>query len=115
MYKKNTFCGKFLTAIGLFFVVSTATESKTSNHVFSQNLSLAKDNTEVYVSQRPPVNERLFRLEAVEKKIREICNLLKNAKLSWMFANCFPNTIDTTVHFDYFLDRQKKIGTLKQY
>ena len=26
-------------------------------------------------------------------------NFLKNRKLSWMFANCFPNTLDTTVHF----------------
>ena len=25
--------------------------------------------------------------------------LLKNEKLACMFANCFPNTIDTTVHF----------------
>jgi hypothetical protein len=25
--------------------------------------------------------------------------LLKNPKLAWMFENCFPNTLDTTVHY----------------
>jgi meiotically up-regulated gene 157 (Mug157) protein len=35
----------------------------------------------------------------VEAKISEVCNGLTNSKLSWMFSNCFPNTLDTTVHF----------------
>ena len=25
--------------------------------------------------------------------------LLTNPKMAWMFENCFPNTIDTTVHY----------------
>ena len=25
--------------------------------------------------------------------------ILKNPRLAWMFANCYPNTLDTTVHF----------------
>ena len=25
--------------------------------------------------------------------------MLTNPKLAWMFENCFPNTLDTTVHF----------------
>ena len=38
--------------------------------------------------------------DAVEKKIREIKKRIKeNAYLAWMFENCFPNTLDTTVHF----------------
>ena len=43
--------------------------------------------------------QRLFRSTAVEKEIARVQKLLKNRKLSWMFANCFPNTLDTTVHF----------------
>ncbi|MDR1437127.1 MAG: glycoside hydrolase family 125 protein [Candidatus Symbiothrix sp.] len=70
-----------------------------SGRTNGSDLALAKDNTNVYVSQRPPVSERLFQSAAVEKKIKDVCKLLKNAKLSWMFANCFPNTIDTTVHY----------------
>ena len=57
------------------------------------------DNVGSYVSQRPPVEKRLFRSDAIEKKIKEVKALLKNPYLAWMFENCFPNTLDTTVHF----------------
>ncbi len=52
-----------------------------------------------YKSQRPAEEDRLFRSEAVEARIIEVCDLLRNPRLAWMFANCFPNTLDTTVHF----------------
>lgn len=52
-----------------------------------------------YVSQRPAVENRLFRSEAVERKISEVQSMLANRRLAWMFANCFPNTLDTTVHY----------------
>ncbi len=54
----------------------------------------------VHKSNRPDVDKRLFKSKAIEKEIVLIQKLLKNAKLSWMFANCFPNTLDTTVHFN---------------
>ena len=54
--------------------------------------AIQKDN-------RPEVSKRLFRSNAVEKEILRVQKLLKNEKLAWMFTNCFPNTIDTTVHF----------------
>lgn len=50
-------------------------------------------------TRRPLPNERLFTSEAVEKEIARIKVLLVNEKLRWMFENCFPNTLDTTVHF----------------
>ena len=49
---------------------------------------------------RTPVEERLFRSEAVERQIAEIVGQLTNQKLAQMFAACYPNTIDTTVHFE---------------
>ena len=52
-----------------------------------------------YPSQRPAEKDRLFRSDAVEAKIREVGGLLTNPRLAWMFANCYPNTLDTTVHF----------------
>ena len=52
-----------------------------------------------YVSQRPAQDQRLFTSDAVEAKIVEVQSQLTNKRLAWMFANCFPNTLDTTVHF----------------
>ena len=54
----------------------------------------------VYESKRTPQAERLFTSEAVEKKIKEVQKVLKkNSKLAWMFANCYPNTLESTVHY----------------
>lgn len=62
---------------------------------------MVQDNTatEKFISNRPDVSERLFRSKAVENQIVRIKKMLKNAKLAWMFENCFPNTLDTTVHY----------------
>ena len=57
------------------------------------------DEPEVYADQRPAAEERLFKSEAVEEEIARVCGLLTNERLRWMFANCFPNTLDTTVHY----------------
>lgn len=48
---------------------------------------------------RPAPAARLFTSQAVERQIARVKSLLTNAKLAWMFENCFPNTLDTTVHF----------------
>ncbi|MDD3079925.1 MAG: glycoside hydrolase family 125 protein [Paludibacter sp.] len=71
----------------------------TYSEVTMHTAPLSKDKTNVYVSERPAKKDRLFESQAVERKIREITNLLSNAKLRWMFQNCFPNTIDTTVRY----------------
>ena len=52
-----------------------------------------------YKDQRPVESERLFSSAAVEREIERICALLENPRLRWMFANCYPNTLDTTVHY----------------
>ena len=60
--------------------------------------SVAVCHAEKHESRRPAENERLFVSKAVESKIQEVVKLLENERLAWMFANCFPNTLDTTVH-----------------
>jgi len=52
-----------------------------------------------YVSKRPAPEKRNFTSAAVEKVIQETKAKLKDPKLAWMFENCFPNTLDTTVQF----------------
>ena len=65
---------------------------------FAESIASPADNTRV--SRRPQVEERLFRSDVVEKKIREVQQMLADAPyLAWMFGNCFPNTLDTTVHY----------------
>lgn len=49
---------------------------------------------------RPSTEDRLFTSTAIENEITRVQGLLTNEKLSWMFANCFPNTLDTTVDFE---------------
>ena len=53
-----------------------------------------------FTSARPAPEDRCFSSEAVERTISEVSSKLTNPKLAWMFSNCFPNTIDTTVEFD---------------
>ena len=63
-------------------------------------IKLASDQT-AFLSKRPAEDARLFRSAAVEAKILEVKQLLAdNDYLAWMFENCFPNTLDTTVHYD---------------
>ena len=50
-----------------------------------------------FISQRPPVADRKFSSEAVEKLIIRVKKVLKDPELAWMFENCFPNTLDTTI------------------
>lgn len=49
-------------------------------------------------SMRPETDKRLFVSKSVDAEITRIQALLTNRKLSWMFGNCFPNTLDTTVY-----------------
>ena len=53
-----------------------------------------------YECKRPAVEDRLFTSDVIEGKLLEITAKLVNPKLAWMFSNCFPNTLDTTVHYD---------------
>lgn len=52
-----------------------------------------------YISKRPAPEKRNFSSAAVEKVIQQTKAKLKDPKLAWMFENCFPNTLDTTVQF----------------
>jgi len=54
---------------------------------------------EEYVSQRPAPENRLFTTPLIEQTITDVQGKLTNSRLAWMFGNCFPNTLDTTVHF----------------
>lgn len=46
---------------------------------------------------RVPAGKRNFSSASVEKAITEFKAKIKNPELAWLFENCFPNTLDTTV------------------
>ncbi|MGN6492467.1 MAG: glycoside hydrolase family 125 protein [Agriterribacter sp.] len=46
---------------------------------------------------RIPVADRKFKSVAVEKTIETIKKNIGNKEIAWLFENCFPNTLDTTV------------------
>ncbi len=78
------------------------------NGANASEVTLRKDNTAVvnhaavsaaYQSNRPEMKDRLYTSKAVEAEIVRVKKLLTNARLAWMFENCFPNTLDTTIHF----------------
>ncbi|MCW3787962.1 glycoside hydrolase family 125 protein, partial [Plebeiibacterium sediminum] len=58
-----------------------------------------KVKEQIFQSQRPAKADRLFVSKVIDKEIFRIKKLLTNAKLAWMFENCFPNTLDTTVRY----------------
>lgn len=49
---------------------------------------------------RTPLAQRKFSSKAVEALIAEIKMNIGNKEIAWLFENCFPNTLDTTVDFE---------------
>ncbi|MDD4972671.1 MAG: glycoside hydrolase family 125 protein [Paludibacter sp.] len=99
MKNNNSIFLKGLICLSLILIIGSESEIKAVNKTTQVYSSQVNDNTKVYISQRPEAVDRLFVSAAVEAKINAIKRVLKNAKLAWMFENCFPNTLDTTVHF----------------
>ncbi|AHF15420.1 glycoside hydrolase family 125 protein [Niabella soli] len=57
---------------------------------------MATDFPEVRVA----ANQRHFKSEAIESAIKQFQSHVKNKELGWLFNNCFPNTLDTTVFYE---------------
>ena len=55
--------------------------------------------TETFISKRPPVGQRKFVSRAIEETIVRVKSRIGDPELAWMFENCYPNTLDTTVEF----------------
>jgi uncharacterized protein len=56
-------------------------------------------STPEFESKRPPVAQRKFTSKAIEDVIVRTQKQIKDPEIAWMFENCFPNTLDTTVEF----------------
>ena len=61
------------------------------------SLFLGQNSSSTAVLKRPPVSARKFTSDAVEETIAQVKSALGDTKLSRLFENCYPNTLDTTV------------------
>ena len=84
------------TAFGLTAIA--VNPARIASHATSSSIATVAQNKR-YVTNRPTLENRNFNSEAVEKTIQRVKPLIKDPKLAWMFENCFPNTLDTTVEF----------------
>ncbi len=50
-----------------------------------------------FPSRRPDPAARHFHSDAVEAEIARVQGRIADPELAWLFGNCFPNTLDTTV------------------
>jgi meiotically up-regulated gene 157 (Mug157) protein len=50
-----------------------------------------------FESKRPQSGDRKFRSDTIESYILSICQSIRDPVLAFLFTNCFPNTLDTTV------------------
>jgi meiotically up-regulated gene 157 (Mug157) protein len=51
----------------------------------------------VFPSRRPPLAKRKFVSASVEAALARVKAAIADPELAWMFENCLPNTLDTTV------------------
>lgn len=52
--------------------------------------------------RRPPPGQRRFVSAAVEDELQRVKARIGDPELAWLFENCFPNTLDTTVSLGRF-------------
>ena len=84
----------------LLTLVATAAVLPAAADVHPRYTTVVSDATSTYVTKRPPAEERLFVSAIIEKRIKQVLKQIKgNPRLAWMFENCFPNTLDSTVHY----------------
>ncbi|MDR6625888.1 glycoside hydrolase family 125 protein [Caulobacter segnis] len=60
-------------------------------------LAAGSAKAQTFVSHRPPTASRRFVSPAVEVLIKRVKAKVADPELAWLFENCFPNTLDTTV------------------
>jgi len=60
---------------------------------------IVKASRFAYPEVRTAISQRKFSSPAIESAITEFKQHVKDDELGWLFNNCFPNTLDTTVTF----------------
>lgn len=78
---------KFIKNTALFGGIAIVAPTNIIASTFSKGFPLV----------RVPTEQRHFESKFIEKAIKEFQKNVKDEELGWLFNNCFPNTLDTTV------------------
>ncbi|RDC57891.1 glycoside hydrolase family 125 protein [Pedobacter chinensis] len=68
--------------------------------VLASKFSLAAGLVPEFPVVRVAQGKRHFQSKAVDAAIKTFQSNVKNPELAWLFENCFPNTLDTTVYYE---------------
>jgi len=68
--------------------------------VLASKFSLAAELVPEFPVVRVAPGKRHFQSKAVDAAIKTFQSNVKNPELAWLFENCFPNTLDTTVYYE---------------
>lgn len=79
------------------FIIKSSLGAIALSAIPYQVLSSAID----FQSMRPALAKRTYSSPAVEELLNEVKSAIKDTELVWMFENCYPNTLDTTVDFEW--------------
>ena len=55
-----------------------------------------------FASRRPALQDRKFHSTGVEAYLLNVSGRISDPELAWLFENCYPNTLDTTVELSSF-------------
>ena len=77
---------------------SLALAGASSINLFSNKVLKNRDG--FFISKRPSINNRTFTSTAVDEIIVKLKKQISDPQLAWMFENCYPNTLDTTVDYE---------------
>lgn len=87
---------KFIKNTGVLSAGLLALQSQ----VFASESGIFDLTKKAFISKRPPLLERKFTSKEIEAVIVRIKKQIASPELAWLFENCFPNTLDTTVDFE---------------
>ena len=73
--------------------------SLTTAGIWALGTTVARAKEKLFQVVRVPANKRKFTSSAIDGVINKLKSEIGNKELAWMFENCFPNTLDTTVDY----------------
>src|SRR5580692_2407611 len=78
------------------------TASAAASLTLRPSTALATTAPSSFTSKRPSLQDRKFRSAAVQAYLTNVSTKIGDPELVWLFQNCYPNTLDTTIEFGTF-------------